>query len=114
MYPFWQIMDKVGVAGNSSFWGYWRDDNPVRKLSPQSEFVMVSSYDCADGVLSVLMNDTDQPVTVELKMDEKIFGDASTVVDAESGEAVVHQSCELSPRDFRMLHIIRRTAAAGK
>ncbi len=106
--PFWKIMDKVGVGSETPFYGYWNSSNPVKKVSPADERVMVSSYACRDGFLTVLMNDTDAPVTVKLAYDEKSLGQSPSVTDAESDETVDINKVNLPARDFRMLLIIKK------
>ena len=101
--PFWKIMDQAGVGAETPFYGYWNPSNPVKKVSPDDERVMVSSYACRDGFLTVLMNDTDSPVTVKLALDEKAIGNDPTVTDAESGESVDANALTLPARDFKMI-----------
>lgn len=105
--PFWKLMDLVGVGSETPFYGYWNPLNPVKKASPADERVMASSYACRDGFLSVLMNDTDAPVTVKLAHDEKSLGQSPTVTDLENDQAVDVNALTLPARDFRMILFIK-------
>ena len=104
-YPIWKMMDELGITDNSPFYGYWNSLNPVKKLSPIEEQVMVSSYLCTDGVLAVMLNDTDQKVRVTLAPDEKILGESPQIVDAETGNTVSQETIELSARELKFLHL---------
>jgi len=80
----------------------------VKKASPEDERVMVSSYACRNGFLTVLMNDTDSPVTVKLAWDGKRLGKSPVAADIESSKAADLQAVTLPARDFRMLHIVKK------
>ena len=104
----WKIMDRTGVWDENPFYGYWNSKNPVKKCAPAGERVMVSSYACNKGTLTVLMNDTDQPVTVKLALDKKFFGPSPVVTDAETRQAADPAAVRLPARNFRLLHIVRK------
>ena len=106
--PFWKRMDQLGIGAETPFYGYWNKLNPVKKVSPKNERVMVSSYACKDGFLTVLMNDTDSPVTVKLLPDGKRLGKSPVVTDIESGKTADLQAVTLPARDFRMLHVVKK------
>ncbi|MBR2438581.1 MAG: LamG domain-containing protein [Lentisphaeria bacterium] len=103
--PFWKIMDQAGITENSAFWGYWQKDNPVRKVSPANEKVMVSSYAAKDGVLAVLLNDTDDAVSVKLNLDSGMLGKSPKCFNAENGQQINPDSVTLPAREFRMIRI---------
>ena len=101
-------MDQLGIGAETPFWGYWNKLNPVKKVFPKDERVMVSSYACKDGFLTVLMNDTDSPVTVKLLPDGKRLGKSPVVTDIENGKTTDLQAVTLPARDFRMLHVVKK------
>ena len=86
--PFWKLMDNLGITDNSKFWGYWQRDNPVTKVSPSDEKVMVSSYKTKGGLLVVAFNDTDKAATVKLKIDAKLLGNNLKCYNAENKKQV--------------------------
>lgn len=103
--PFWKIMDEAGVTDNSPFYGYWNSRNPVKKMSPPEERVMVSTYTVEKGALVVMLNDTDNDAAVVLSIDRATFGDNPHVMDAETGEEVNLNMVKLAPRSLKFLRI---------
>ena len=102
---FWKLMDEVGITDNSNFWGYWQQDNPIKKVSPTDEKVMVSSYKTNEGVLAVLFNDTNKDVTVKLNIDPKVLSNTPKCYNAENKQQVNPNAIALPAREFRMIHI---------
>ncbi len=96
MKEVWQIFDDYGVASDAAFHGYWKSGSPVSKVSPASERVMVSSYDCRDGQLIVIMNDLDNPAEVR-------FAGVSALVDAETNEKLSGITVTVPARNYRLL-----------
>ena len=105
--PFWKLMDNLGITDNSKFWGYWQKDNPVTKVSPSDEKVMVSTYKTKNGVLVVAFNDTDKAATIKLKIDSKLLGNNPKCYNAENKGEVNKDAITLPAREFRMIHITK-------
>ncbi|MBR7103555.1 MAG: hypothetical protein IKC65_01295, partial [Lentisphaeria bacterium] len=106
--PFWNVLADAGVGNNTAFWGYWNKENPVKKLSPADERVMVSSFAAKDGVLAVMLNDLDKPVTVKLAFDGKFLGKTPAVYDAENKEKIEQGKVLLPARTVRMLRVVKK------
>ncbi len=92
----WQIFDENGVASDAIFHGYWKSGSPVSKVSPASERVMVSSYDCRNGQLIVIMNDMDTPAEV-------VLSGITTLTDAETKENLSDTAVTVPARNYRLL-----------
>jgi len=101
----WNIMDKAGVGGNTPFYGYWRKDNPIRKVAPKSERVMVSSYQIPDGYLTAVMNDTDKEAAVELSSGDSGMDSCWNLTDAESGKRIDGKTILVPARDYKLVKI---------
>ncbi|MGI6355934.1 MAG: glycoside hydrolase domain-containing protein [Lentisphaeria bacterium] len=96
MKEVWKIFDDCGVASDAAFHAYWKSGSPVSKVSPAAEGVMVSSYDCRDGQLIVIMNDLDNPAEVRL-------AGVSALVDAETNERLSGTTVTVPARNYRLL-----------
>ena len=101
----WNIMDKAGVRNNSPFYGYWQNDNPVRKTAPADERVMVSSYQIPTGYLTVIMNDTDHEAAVKLSLAAGGTDSAWKLTDAETGEKITGHTVSVPARDYKLVRI---------
>jgi len=101
----WSIFDDAGVRNNSPFYGYWQKDNPVRKITPLSERVMVSSYQIPTGYLTVIMNDADNEAAVKLSLAAGGSDSAWKLTDAETGEKITGYTVSVPARDYKLVRI---------
>lgn len=114
--PFYAAQDWLGWDDEVVFLPYWKPlDNPVKLLNSQSDRIMVSAFARKGKVLLAALNDTDNTVNAEVrvdvsklglgsKMSENIIGRNSFADD--SADYIIKNgklNIPMGPREFKLL-----------
>ena len=104
-----QAQDKLGWgSGNVRFYGYWQKDSPLN-VTPSGPRYLASAYAGNGNSLVIVLNDTDSPVELTLKLDFKHLGlkDGAHGIEIKTGEEFTFdgskEKLSLAPRDAKMI-----------